>query len=245
MQRRHLEEAKQRDAPVIDNGDFFCAMQGKFDKRSSKSKVRPEHQQDNYLDALVDTAADFFEPYAHQLAVIGDGNHETSIKKRHETDLGERLVAVLNSRTKAGIQKCGYGSWVRFMFVDNNASKSIKLYRYHGHGGGGPVTKGTIQTNRRAAVYDADIIYTGHIHEEWTLTTVRASVTNNGIPRQSRQTHICGPTYKDEYADGTGGWHVETGKPPKPIGAVWLRFRWKPDRHHNTGCVVFDTLSAR
>lgn len=30
-------------------------------------------------------------------------------------------------------------------------------------------------------------------------------------------------TYKNDYRDGSSGWHVETGKPPKPIGAVWLR----------------------
>jgi len=31
------------------------------------------------------------------------------------------------------------------------------------------------------------------------------------------------PTYKDEYGKGEGGWHIETGKPPKPLGAYWLR----------------------
>ena len=31
------------------------------------------------------------------------------------------------------------------------------------------------------------------------------------------------PTYKEEYIDGYGGWHVERGAAPKPIGAVWLR----------------------
>ena len=34
MERRHLDEALEFDAPIIDNGDLFCAMQGKWDKRS-------------------------------------------------------------------------------------------------------------------------------------------------------------------------------------------------------------------
>jgi hypothetical protein len=32
------------------------------------------------------------------------------------------------------------------------------------------------------------------------------------------------PTYADYYGTGEGGWQVETGKPPKPMGAVWMRF---------------------
>jgi hypothetical protein len=34
------------------------------------------------------------------------------------------------------------------------------------------------------------------------------------------------PGYKDDFGDGSGGWHIETGKPPKPKGCAWLRFYW-------------------
>lgn len=225
MQKRHLDEAVARGAPVIDNGDLFCAMQGKYDPRASKSKVRPEHQVDNYLDALVSTATEFFSPYSHQIALIGDGNHETSIRKRQETDLLERLVGSLNTKTGSSIQKCGYGSWVRFIFSDGQAKHIVKLKRYHGSGGGGPVTRGVIQTNRRGAtIADADIIATGHIHEEWSVTTVQEDLTGRGYVRHKRQLHLSCPTYKDEYRDGAGGWHIERGGPPKPIGATWIRF---------------------
>lgn len=33
----HLNEAREKDAPIFDNGDFYCAMQGKWD-RQSRSK---------------------------------------------------------------------------------------------------------------------------------------------------------------------------------------------------------------
>jgi hypothetical protein len=32
------------------------------------------------------------------------------------------------------------------------------------------------------------------------------------------------PPYKEEYEDGFGGWHVTIGKPPRRLGAWWLRF---------------------
>jgi hypothetical protein len=38
------------------------------------------------------------------------------------------------------------------------------------------------------------------------------------------QWHIRTGTYKDEYGHGREGWHVESGRPPKPVGAMWGRF---------------------
>jgi hypothetical protein len=100
MLKRHLDLALKRNAPVIDVGDFFCAMQGKYDKRSNKNDIRPEHQKGDYLDALVKTAANYLEPYAPILTMRGWGNHETAMLKNHETDLTERLVERLRSKRR-------------------------------------------------------------------------------------------------------------------------------------------------
>lgn len=54
LELKHLQEAVGYDAGVIDCGDLFCAMQGKYDKRSSKSDIRPEHQAGDYLDRSYD-----------------------------------------------------------------------------------------------------------------------------------------------------------------------------------------------
>jgi hypothetical protein len=234
LQKDHLEEAVKRNAGVIDIGDLFCAMQGKYDPRSSKSDVRPEHRVDSYLDSLVSTAADFFEPWSDRLIVLGVGNHEESIRKRHETHLTDRLVSILNDRTGSDIVCGGYGGWVRFVFDWGNGATKVTLLNYsHGYGGGGPVTKGTIQSNRRAIYLpDASLVVSGHIHERWMLDLQRVRINNNGGIYHDTQTHVVVPTYKEEYGDGYGGWHVERGAPPKPIGAAWLRFYWssKPQR---------------
>ena len=47
MQIEHLDQAKAIGAPVMSAGDFFCLMQGTFDKRANKAALRPEHQTDN------------------------------------------------------------------------------------------------------------------------------------------------------------------------------------------------------
>ena len=65
LQAEHLDEVKRLKTFCLDGGDLFCAMQGKYDRRSNKSDIRPEHQNGEYLDSLVNSASDFFEPYAN------------------------------------------------------------------------------------------------------------------------------------------------------------------------------------
>lgn len=225
--KKHHDEALERRAGIIAAGDVLCAMQGKYDKRADKSSLRPEHQVTNYLDALVTTAADWYGPYAKNYIVIARGNHEQAIKKNHETDLIERLVAILNANNDANIQAGGYGGWVKFKFTNGTQRSSINLKYFHGSGGGGPVTKGVIGTNRRAVFLpDAHIVATGHVHESWQVEMRRERLNDAGRIYLDDQTHVCLATYKEEYGDGYEGYHVESGRPPKPTGAWWLRFYW-------------------
>lgn len=95
MLKETLEEAKKENCPIFSFGDLFCAMQGKWDPRSSQDALREEHRGGNYLDLLVGTAFDWFRPYAKQLALISPGNHETAILKRHQVDLTQQLVTLM------------------------------------------------------------------------------------------------------------------------------------------------------
>lgn len=233
LQRKHLEAARELNAPVIDVGDFFCLMQGRYDPRRDAEAVRPEHQGKDYFDRVRDTAAEFFGPYADQFAVIGMGNHETSILKHNQINMIANLTKDLQRGSHSGGPFAGqYAGWVFFRFyVNGTTQQTMRLKYHHGHGGGGPVTKGIIQTNRRAVFLpDADIVVTGHIHEAWTMPITRERVTNSGRVYLDQQWHISVPTYKDEYGDGGDGWHIETGKPPKPVGCAWLEFELPPGR---------------
>jgi hypothetical protein len=223
---KHWQQAKERNAPILDNGDFFCAMQGKWDKRANKDDLRPEHQTATYLDSLVSTAANALKPYQHLLTLRGFGNHETAIIKRHETNLTERLVERLKVQ---GASQVATGGYTGFIVIDvdiRGRRFPIKLFYHHGWGGGGPVTKGTIQANRMAAFVDADLVWSGHTHDEWKVPYARLRL-NNECTRveHTRQVHFRTPGYKEEFGDGRGGWHVERGGPPKPTGAAWLHIR--------------------
>jgi len=235
LETKHLKQAKERGAGIVDAGDLFCAMQGKYDRRSSRSACRVEQQgTDCYLDSLVDTASEFYAPYAENFIVIGRGNHETAILKNHETDLTDRLCDRMTYLSGHKVYSGGYGGWVRFMIKFNGSTTQCLCKYYHGSGGGGPVTRGVIQTNRMAVIYpQAQIIMSGHTHDQWIVPVAREKLHKNGKIGMDETVHVRCGTYKDEYQDGYGGWHVETGKPPKNLGAIWLRF-YSENAHNNT-----------
>lgn len=110
--KKDLDYCLLHSLPIFLNGDTFCLMQGKGDKRGSKSSVRPEHNNDKYIDSVISTAVAWWTPYAHLLTVVGYGNHETAILKYQETDVLERFVTLLNLKAGTNVQLGGYGGWL-------------------------------------------------------------------------------------------------------------------------------------
>lgn len=230
LQKQHLDLALERNAPVIDLGDLFCAMQGRSDPRHEKGHTRPGDTVQDYFGQLVRSAVDFFNPYSSILAVLGQGNHESKILKHNEIDLGAALVDRLRDRGSRVVQG-GYRGWVRLLFEQSRGKgqyrQSRNLYYTHGAGGSAPVSKGIIKTNRRAVMLpDADIVVGGHIHEAWYLEIMRCRITEQGREWVDEQIHLCTATYKEEFTDLGGGFHHEKEGAPKPLGGWWLRFWW-------------------
>lgn len=228
--KKDLDYCLENDIPVMINGDFFCLMQGKGDRRGNKSDIRPEHNNAKYLDSIVETAVEWWSPYAHILSVIGYGNHETAIIKYQETDLLQRFVDLLNYKNGSNVFTGGYGGWliVRQTF-DSTVQTTFKVKYFHGSGGGGVVTKGALNLTRALEMYeDFDVFTMGHIHENAARNDVRDTITFNskrGYRHEHKEIHLMlTGTYKEEYGDGSKGWHVERGAPVKPTGGRILLF---------------------
>lgn len=231
--KKHLDQAVKGNHDILINGDLFCLMQGAYDPRKSKSDIRPEHNHANYFDAIINTAVDWFAPYAHLIKLVGYGNHETAILKRQETDIIERFVTLLNYKTGSEIQVGGYGGWIRYQFDDGSSTQSFKIKYMHGFGGGGAVTRGTIQHNRMSVnVEGADAIWMGHVHEDYEMTYTVEELTCKDTVQLRDILMIRTSAYKEEYGDGSKGWHIERGASPKPIGGRWLIM--KPFRDKST-----------
>jgi len=221
--KKHLDHCKENSIPVMVNGDFFCLMQGRGDKRSNKSDIRPEHNNAKYLDSIIETAVEFFKPYAEILTVLGYGNHETAIIKWQETDILQRFVDILNYECKSSVMTGGYGGWLIVKKEFRGSLFPFKVKYFHGSGGGGVVTKGALNLTRALEVFEGfDVFTMGHIHENSARNDVRDVLESSpkvGYRIKHKYIHsmITG-TYKEEYGDGSKGWHVERGAPVKPIG---------------------------
>lgn len=227
LERKHLEQAVARNAGILDLGDLCCAMQGRWDKRADPRQFREELRH-NYLDSLVSYNAEFILPYASHFVMLAPGNHETAVQQRHETDLTERIAERLRT-AGSQVQRMPYAGWVRFMVSRSTQRESVRFRYTHGYGGGGPVTRDIIQTARQAVYLDADIVASGHTHDQLIVPIMRERLNSAGTPELDEMTFIKCGGYKDEYSSGEG-WAVGKGLPPKPPGACWLRLYREPRR---------------
>jgi len=229
LEKAHLDKAIQRDALIFMGGDTFDAMQGKHDPRANYDHLEPFLKKDNYFDAIVEYNAAFYKPYAKNIVMVGNGNHESAVLQHHNISLVDRLVADLN-REGGTIHVGGYGGWCRFMLKVSTRNMSINMKYFHGAGGEAPVTKGVIQTARQAAYLpDADIVWNGHNHNEYVLAVPRERLSGKGKLYKDVCWFIRTPGYNDEYGDGSQGWAIEKGLSPKSMGCVWLKFYFDGD----------------
>lgn len=235
--KKDLDYCVKESIPIMINGDMFCLMQGRGDNRRNKSDIRPEHNNANYLDSIVETAVEWWSPYAHLLTVIGYGNHETAIIKFQETDILKRFVKLLNLKNNTNVKTGGYGGWliitntVRKKPTGKNDTRNTKIKYFHGSGGGGVVTKGALNLTRALEMYeDFDVFTMGHIHENAARNDVRDIIVQgaNNYRHVQKQLHLMlTGTYKEEYGAGSKGWHVERGAPIKPTGGRILEITYK------------------
>jgi len=233
----HLEQVKERDAHIIDTGDFFDMMQGRYDPRRNFSNMRPEYLMDNYLGEIVTDAHKQLKPYADRFVLLGRGNHDQAVKKHNSIDTMSLLAGKMNEEPNTKIQLGGYSGWVRFQFKRGKERIRRVLWYFHGSGGGGEVTRGVIRTARMGVyVEGADFVIMGHTHDSWDVPIKKIKLNQKGkiTPYNCRYLNL--GTYSDDYGDGYEGYWVESGKSPRPRGAAWLRFYWYNDqlRHEIT-----------
>lgn len=219
-----LDEALEKDALILFNGDFFDLMQGRNDRRGSKSNIRKEYLGDNYFDLVIQDAFEFLKPYAKNIIIMADGNHETAITKNNETNPLDRLCYILRKEAGSQVIHTGYQSWVVLkLALDKNVLLPYFIKMHHGAGGNARVTKGVIEHNRMSTyVEGADLIWLAHTHTQYAMhsTTERMNSTNRYSIDLEKVYHIRTGCWKQEYKEG--GWSVEKGFSPSEIGGYWL-----------------------
>lgn len=220
----HLKEAKSRGAGIFTFGDFFDLMQGKHDRRRTKSSIRPEHNTDNYQDTVIEDSAEQISEFAKNYIMFSDGNHETAIVKNIEVNPLSNLCLRLNAHHGANTYHLPYQGFIRFIFrrPDKSQIRKVILAFHHGNWGG-VITKGALSVSRFASILpDADIVVTGHTHDKWIMQHEQIKLDQSGRSYIKTQYHVKTATYKEEFMQG-GGWAVEKITMPKSKGAWMLK----------------------
>jgi len=224
--KKHLDQAKKRNAKIFIFGDFFDAMGGKLDKRTTKGDIRQEYCTATYFDDIVDDAAKFLEPYKGNIALMSMGNHESSVLMHHETNILGRLCA------KLGVNEGKYAGFVRFQFEAHGSGRSSRtLYYTHGSGGASPVTRGVISSQRRQHDILAQLYVSGHTHAEYLVPRPITVLNEQGCVEVRKCVHISLGCYLQTHMEG--GWADHKGFGAASIGGAWLR--WYYERGKDRG----------
>jgi UDP-2,3-diacylglucosamine pyrophosphatase LpxH len=225
--KRVLDEAVAREAAVLLLGDVFDAMQGANDRRGSKRDLLARYTgRDDYLSALVEDVAEFLAPYAANIWVLLQGNHESAVAKHYGVHL-EQLLGYELRKAGSSCVVPGYQSYAQLGFTFSEGHQNhalVPFWMAHGHGGGGAVTKGVIQAHRRAVTYpDARFVVSGHIHSSYFVAHEQHRLSQSGIPYDVEQEHYVVGAWKNEHVPGSGWW-VERGHGPRLPSGWWASF---------------------
>jgi predicted phosphodiesterase len=220
-------------------GDWFDVMCTYGDPRSKPQDISSRYSSKDfsYLDMVIEDSIDYLKPYAANIAMISEGNHETKIKEKHDTDPLHRLVQGLrpyNSELIKG-NYSGFVDLYELLHVGGTKQhgNTTTLHYHHGFGGSAPRSKGMLNTQLEAMQYpDADIIARGHTHQKWhdpSTTQIRRTARGRIFKRQIQ--YIQTGSYKDGFQEGEGGFEVEKNFRPVRLGGWWINLNRHSSRN--------------
>jgi hypothetical protein len=209
-----LEEAKRNNDRININGDIFDMILIKDVKRFQPDVLHPKlYGRKDIVNACLDMAENLLGPYANQIDMIGQGNHDLGCSKHHNVDVIKLLIERLEKHHKPS-HKIHYGNITGFIdyrlrYVTPNGQegnghgKRFVIYYHHGTGGGSPLNKGTIDLHKKAWV-EADLIWLGHKHTKVSTEVRTMKCPQSGVePLIKDVRQIITGAYMDLYSGQT------------------------------------------
>lgn len=226
--KRHLEQAKEKGAGIIINGDLFDAMQSRNDRRRAKGALRPELLNTTYFNGIVDELATMLEPYSDLIVLVLKGNHETAVERHCDinllSNLQYRLMAT-NPKMQAVFGL--YESFVKIKGRPNGVRQNtFQWYFHHGSGGGAAVTHGTINFARLSEMIEGpDLFSMGHTHIRIAdqRNVIKLNRAGELVPKK-RWFLRTGSYKKDDVGEG---WAKEKNMSPGALGGWWIKFYYR------------------
>ncbi len=178
---------------------------------------------------VIEDSIEFLRPYANNIALISEGNHETMVAKKHDTNPLKRLANGLQAHNPS-IAHGRYSGYAVFSFEYELGNVKVKrtLHYHHGFGGNAKRSKGMLDVQLEVMKYpDADILARGHDHQKWyDPSTTRQRLTRRGNVYYDSTAFVKTGSYKAGLGAGEGGFEVEKNFMPVKLGGWWLHFHF-------------------
>ncbi len=239
---KQFQIAKDSGARILVNGDIFDCV-GPLDKRFDLATLHPDVERKKDLAAaIVEMATDLLMPFRHSIDVAGLGNHEETWVKHTYNDPVRRLIENLNAEG-GKIKHGSFWGYIQTTFIVPGHRKRArhKLLYLHGTGGDSPVTRGTIDINRKGRNWQFDCLTFGHKHNVLCTIDQIADVTPRNKYTERRQLSLQTGSYYRNYkqlSDETvldQSYAARSSHPPKPTGGVFLCLRPEIDDNGDLG----------
>ena len=174
-------------------------------------------------------AMEILSPFRDIIDVMGIGNHEETWINYGYNDPVRRLIEELN-RAGGNVKHGSFWGYINTRFAVEGFRKRPrhKLLYLHGTGGDSPVTKGTIDFNRKGRNWVYDCLTFGHKHNLVCGVDQMADVTDAGKYTERRQLNLQTGSYYRNYRQLTDAevldysYAARSAHPPKPMGGIFL-----------------------
>lgn len=222
---------KYPKAYLIFGGDSFDVMQNYNDPRSAKSALKESLKRDDYINAVIEEAYEFYMPFKDKILAFNLGNHEETQIRHHGIDMVKMMVDRLNESTNHEIICGDLAGWIKIRNHRGSANYSKNIYFSHQPISGGTRSKGVLSVDLLIGRYpDADVWICEHIHTSWILPLKIERFDGKGNIKYENKWYIQAPTLKEEFAGKKRGYvHAKTYG-ATPIGIVILDFELGRDR---------------
>jgi len=133
---------------------------------------------DNLPTVQALSLTDALAPIAGQCLGVGIGNHDESIRLRHDQNVHKLIIGYMNQKLPSGsppIRSTGYSAFhiVRFQRGVEGSVKTLVCYLHHGYFGGRLKGNKANKLKEIFQAYDCDVIFTGHNHDRIGFPDVR------------------------------------------------------------------------
>lgn len=228
-----LNKAKECGAMVLIHGDWFDIMGCYGDPRSKADEIRSDYlsKDFSYLDMVIEDSIEALRPYADNILLMSEGNHETNIKRRHDTNPLKHVTDALKEHNPNLIRSL-YSGWLTLSYSyykggprnTSGSTESNCIHFHHGFGGSAKRSKGMLDVQTEITKYpEAQLLVRGHTHQKWyDPSTTRQRLNQRGYLFMEGVDYLQTGSFKDGHNYGEGGFEVEKNYNPTRLGGWWL-----------------------